>query len=87
MYSKVYFITQEEDEKVISDIFDNIKEKYSSEISTFSTEKTFEEETNTKESLFLLYLSDEDIKKFFQNHLNKNINIAILPNEKKRKFA
>ena len=81
MYSKVYFITQEEDEKVISDIFDNIKEKYSSEISTFSTEKTFEEETNTKESLFLLYLSDEDIKKFFQNHLNKNINIAILPNE------
>ena len=81
MYSKVYFITQEEDEKVISDIFDNIKEKYSSEISTFLTEKTFEEETNTKESLFLLYLSDEDIKKFFQNHLNKNINIAILPNE------
>ena len=81
MYSKVYFITQEEDEKVISDIFDNIKEKYSSEISTFLTEKTFDEETNTKESLFLLYLSDEDIKKFFQNHLNKNINIAILPNE------
>ena len=81
MYSKVYFITQEEDEKVISDIFDNIKEKYSSEISTFSTEKIFDETSNTQESLFLLYLSDEDIKKFFQNHLNKNINIAILPNE------
>ena len=81
MYSKVYFITQEEDEKVISDIFDNIKEKYSSEISTFSTEKIFDDTSNTKESLFLLYLDDDGIKKFFQNHLNKNINIAILPNE------
>ena len=81
MYSKVYFITQEEDEKVISDIFDNIKEKYSSEISTFSTEKIFDDTSNTKESLFLLYLDDDGIKKFFQNHISTNINIAILPNE------
>ena len=81
MYSKVYFITQEEDEKVISDIFDNIKEKYSSEISTFSTEKIFDDTSNIKESLFLLYLDDDGIKKFFQNHISTNINIAILPNE------
>ncbi|MBP7769729.1 MAG: TIGR00341 family protein [Aliarcobacter sp.] len=81
MYSKVYFITQEEDEKVISDIFDNIKEKYNSEISIFSTEKIFDDVLNTKESLFLLYLDDSQIKKFFQNHLNKNMNMAILPNE------
>ncbi len=65
MYSKVYFITQEEDEKVISDIFDNIKEKYNSEISIFSTEKIFDDVLNTKESLFLLYLDDSQIKKFF----------------------
>jgi uncharacterized hydrophobic protein (TIGR00271 family) len=81
VYKDVYFITTEQDEKVISDIFDNIKEKYSSEISTFSTEKIFDDTSNTKESLFLLYLDDDGIKKFFQNHLNKNINIAILPNE------
>jgi uncharacterized hydrophobic protein (TIGR00271 family) len=81
MYSKVYFITQEEDQKVISDIFDNIKEKYSCEISTFSTEKIFDDASNTKESLFILYLDDTEIKKFFQNHLNKNMNIAILANE------
>ena len=81
MYSKVYFITQEEDKKVIGDIFDNIKEKYNSEISIFSTEKIFDDTLNTKEFLFLLYLDDSEIKKFFQNHLNKNINIAILPNE------
>ena len=81
MYSKVYFITQEEDEKVISNIFDNIKEKYNSEISIFSTEEIFDTASNTKESLFLLYLDDSEIKKFFQNHLNKNMNMAILPNE------
>ena len=81
MYSKVYFITQEEDEKVISDIFDNIKEKYSSEISTFSTEKIFDKSEEKQDCLFLLYLSDDEIKTFFQNHLNTNINIAILPNE------
>jgi uncharacterized hydrophobic protein (TIGR00271 family) len=82
MYKIIYFITQEEeDEKIISDIFDNIREKYSSEISIFSIEKIFDDDLNTKESLFLLYLSDDEIKKFFQNHLNRNMNIAILPNE------
>ena len=33
------------------------------------------------DTLFLTYLNDEEIKTFFQNHLNKNLEIGILPNE------
>ena len=36
---------------------------------------------HSKSDLFLLYLSDNDIKIFFQNHLNSNINMAIIPNK------
>ncbi len=32
-------------------------------------------------TLFLTYLNDEEVKTFFQNHLNKNLELAILPNE------
>ena len=81
MYKNVYFISQEEDEKVLSEIFDYIKEKYKSEISIFSIDKIFEDDKNNKDVLFLLYLGDDEIKKFFQNHLNKSISIAILPHK------
>ena len=81
MYKNIYFISQEEDEKVLSEIFDYIKEKYKSEISIFSIDKIFEDDKNNKDVLFLLYLGDDEIKKFFQNHLNKSISIAILPHK------
>ena len=81
MYRDVCFITKEQDEKILGEIFDYIKEKYTSEISTFSTEKIFDKSEEKQDCLFLLYLSDDEIKTFFQNHLNTNINIAILPNE------
>lgn len=81
MYSKVYFITQEEDEKVFSEIFNQIKEDYHSEISTFFVNEVFDDSLDSSEILFLLYLNDNEIKSIFENHLNKKINIAILPNE------
>ncbi|MDZ7818545.1 MAG: TIGR00341 family protein [Aliarcobacter sp.] len=82
MYKNIYFITKEQDETVLSKIFENIKEKYNGEISIFCENEIFEDLENSHDKLFLLYLDDEKIKTFFQNHLNKNINIAILPNEK-----
>jgi uncharacterized hydrophobic protein (TIGR00271 family) len=81
VYKQVYFISQEKDKKVLDEIFDYIKEKYKSEISTFSIDKIFDDKKN-KDILFLLYLGDEEIKTFFQNHLNKTISISILPHEK-----
>lgn len=81
MYKNINFISQEKDKKVLSEIFDYIKEKYKSEIAIFSTEKKFDEHKNGKDTLFLLYLSDDEIKNFFQNHLNKNIFISILPHK------
>jgi uncharacterized hydrophobic protein (TIGR00271 family) len=82
VYNKVYFITQEEDEKILSEIFNSVKEKYNSEISVFSTNEIFDESLNSFEILFLLYLADDEIKTFFENHLNKKISVAILPNVK-----
>ena len=81
MYRDVCFITKEQDEKILGEIFDYIKEKYTSKIATFSTEKIIDKSEEKQDCLFLLYLSDDEIKTFFQNHLNTNINIAILPNE------
>jgi uncharacterized hydrophobic protein (TIGR00271 family) len=82
VYKSVCFITKEQDEAVLSKIFDYIKEKYNSKISVFCENEIFENLENDDNKLFLLYLDDEKIKTFFQNHLNKNINISILPNEK-----
>lgn len=80
MYKSVYFISQEKDKKILDEIFDYIKEKYKSEISTFTVEKIFDDKRD-KDILFLLYLGDDEIKTFFQNHLNKQISIAIIPHE------
>lgn len=81
MYKNINFITQEDDNEVLNKIFDYIKEKYNSKISTFSINQIFDDSKNTKDTLFLLYLNDNEIKNFFQNNLNKNIIIAILPND------
>lgn len=79
MYKNLYFISQNPKHRALDGVFDYIKERYKINISTFGVDDIFEEEV--KNTLFLLYLDDNDIKIFFQNHLNKNINIGILPNE------
>jgi uncharacterized hydrophobic protein (TIGR00271 family) len=81
MYKNIYLITKEDDEKVLNKIFDYLKEKYRSKISVFSTNQILDDLEKKEDTLFLLYLDDNDIRLFFQNHLNKNISLAILPNE------
>ena len=81
MYKDIYFITNEKDENILNEIYENIKEKHKGEISVFSPNEIFTNTVKIKDTLFLLYLDDKNIKIFFQNHLNTNISIAILPNE------
>ncbi|EQB39770.1 hypothetical protein M947_04130 [Sulfurimonas hongkongensis] len=42
-------------------------------------------DADEQKSFVLVYLSDEKIKRFFKNHLNSSINIAILPTGKNSK--
>ena len=82
MYKKVYLITQEEDKSNIEDIVANIKEKYNSEILEIQANQMFDIDDKNKNSLYLLYLDDTNIKQFFKKYLNSNISIGILPNDK-----
>ena len=81
MYKTIYFITEEKDQDVLNEIYEHIKEKHDIEISVFSSNKIFDNIENTDVILFLLYLNDKNIKIFFQNHLNKNIKVGLLPND------
>lgn len=81
MYKTIYFITEEKDQDVLNEIYEHIKEKHDIEISVFSSNKVFDNIENTDVILFLLYLDDKNIKIFFQNHLNKNIKVGLLPND------
>ena len=81
MYKRIYLITKEQNSEDIDKVLDYIKENYKLEITLINENKIFEYEENINEILHLLYLDDRDIKVFFQNHLNKNMSLAILPNE------
>lgn len=81
MYKNVFLITNNQEKGCPDSIFEYIKSEYNAEISIFSFDEIFEDLENYENKLFLLHLSDQEIKYFFKNHLNKNINIAILPNE------
>lgn len=80
MYEKVYLITDEtKSEDILSKILENLKEDFKVIPTIFSSSK---EVKSSKESeLYLLYLSDDKIKLFFKNNLNKKINIGIISNE------
>lgn len=81
MYKKIYLIADElRLSNKFNDLIEHIKTHYKIIPELYSHMDIFE---NTLESeLHLLYLDDDEIKIFFQNHLNSNINIGILPNEK-----
>jgi len=81
MYQTTYLITEEKDENTLNEIFIYIKEKYESEVLVSSTNKIFEDVEEGKKILYLLYLDDNNIKNFFQKHLQKKIPIGILPND------
>lgn len=61
------------------DIVEHLKAHYNLKAEIHNHKEMFQ--NNDKNELFLLYLNDNDIKQFFQNHLNTDINIAIIPNK------
>jgi uncharacterized hydrophobic protein (TIGR00271 family) len=75
VYKSVHLITLENDEKVLSEIKDYIKEKENIETKVSS----FEISDVKDDTLYLLYLDDKNIKRFFKAHTNSIINIGILP--------
>ncbi len=56
------------------------KTKYELEPTVCTPLEHYDEDSNVQ--LFFLYLTDDEIKIFLKNHIQKNINIAIIPNEK-----
>lgn len=76
MYQKLYLVINKNHEKN-EEVSKYLKEQCNLEFSQVDYLQTFYEEN----ALYLLNLSDKEIKTFFKNHLNSKINIAILPNE------
>lgn len=62
----------------VSNIIQHIKTNHQINPVIHSYKEIFEESSDN--TLFLLYLTDDEIKYFFKNHLGKPINIAIIPN-------
>jgi uncharacterized hydrophobic protein (TIGR00271 family) len=56
-----------------------ISEHYTTEVTIHSHKELFE--AGREDELFLLFLDDDAIKMFFQNHLEKRLNVALLPNK------
>lgn len=79
MYKEIHLITNENDEEVLNKIIDYIKEKENIQTKV-SLNKIFNDKENAN-TLFLLFLDDKNVKEFFKNHINSNINIGILPHE------
>ncbi|MDD2789714.1 MAG: TIGR00341 family protein [Sulfurimonas sp.] len=79
MYKHVKIIVDElQSDPLFEGLIPYIKEHYEAQIEIHSHSEIFEViEGNT---LFLLFLYDEEIKVFFHNHLNKGLSLAILPN-------
>lgn len=85
MIKKVFLVTTKDEEETtaFSDLVLLIKTHYKLEVEV----KYYSEiiEANEQNIFVLTYLSDEKIKRFFKNHLNSNLNIAILPTSKNHK--
>ena len=64
---------------ILTPILESLKTDYGLTPESRSSREVFENVSS--DELFLLCLSDEEVKTFFQNHLNKGLEIAILPNE------
>jgi len=79
LYKIVHLITHESDEKILNEITEYIKEKENIKVEISSPEVSINE--NIEDTLYLLHLDDKNIKQFFQNYNNTNINIGILPHE------
>lgn len=77
MYKKIFLLTSSTNEQREKEINIYLKDKYN----LFSTTKNYNDKIESNEVLYLLDLSDDEIKEFFQKHINSDINVAILPND------
>jgi hypothetical protein len=79
MYKQVKIICDElREAPIFEGIVSYIREHYETEITIHSHKEVFEE--SSEHELSLLFLDDDEIKMFFHNHLEKGLNIALLPN-------
>ncbi|MDD2697172.1 MAG: TIGR00341 family protein [Arcobacteraceae bacterium] len=77
-YKKIYLIVESlQDEKTFANVILHLKTQYNLEPIIQSHTQSIEEELN---ALYLLYLSDNEIKIFFKSCVESNIAIAIIPN-------
>jgi len=85
MIEKVFLVTTKDEEQTtaFSDLVLLIKTHYKLNVEL----KYYRDiiDTNEQKPFVLIYLSDENIKTFFKNHLNSDINIAVLPTSKNPK--
>jgi len=80
VYSKVFLITDEvKNSEVFSKILDYLKVEHKIVPKVFSSSKVVK--NSNDDELYLLYLDDEKIKKFFKNNIDKNLNIGIISDE------
>jgi len=79
----IILIVNKEDPRKTEHISEYIKNKYNKTLHL--THELLPKTTDTN-TLYLLYLNDEDIKKFISKNISKKLNIALLPNEY-NKFA
>lgn len=80
MYKHINLIvTSLKEKQEYVSILEHLKAHYKIIPTIFSHTDIFEDTTEDK--IFLLYLSDDEIKLFFKNHLNKNIHVGIIPNK------
>ncbi|RXJ88878.1 TIGR00341 family protein [Arcobacter sp. CECT 8983] len=77
MYKKIYLLFSENSKNAQDEINKYLKEKYKLNITARSYEKKIKE----KDALYLLDLNDKEIKTFFEEHIENDINVAILPND------
>ncbi|MDY0117340.1 MAG: hypothetical protein RBR59_07180, partial [Sulfurimonadaceae bacterium] len=81
MYKHINLITSSlEESEEFGSIVEHLKAHYKITPTLISHNEIFE--SSQENTLFLLYLSDNEIKLFFINHLTENLHIGIIPNKK-----
>jgi diacylglycerol kinase family enzyme len=78
-YKKINIICKEKENKTIEELQQFFKDHYKKETSTVALVE--DEIEFNKETIYFLYLDDQAIKLFLQEHIELDIDITILPNQ------
>lgn len=82
MYTECKIITNTPTQELES-LLEYIGQNHTQNITILELQEALEE--RDEQCLYLLYLCDDGIKKFFSHHLDSNITLAILPNSNSQK--